>query len=89
MRLVCEEARKARTAEKALQDAQLVETQKAGDLRLAKLKEVHELRKLELKAEQEKAYLEAKKEAAAREHELKIAGLGKHPPPDGASAMTL
>ena len=44
---------------------------------------------LELKAEQEKALLaakiEAKKEAAAREHELKMASLGKHPPSDKAS----
>ena len=36
------------------------------------------MRDLELKAEQEKALLEAEKEAAVREHELKMAGLGKH-----------
>ena len=42
---------------------------------------------LELKAEQETAILEAEKEAAAREHELKMAGLGKHPPSDKASAF--
>ena len=46
---------------------------------------------LELKAEQEKALLmaeiEAKKEAAAREHELKMASLGKHPPSDKASTF--
>ena len=46
---------------------------------------------LELKAEQEKANLEAefeaKKEAAACEHELKMAGLGIHPPKDKASAF--
>ena len=41
--------------------------------------------------EQEKALLaaeiEAKKEAATREHELKMASLGKHPPSDKASAF--
>ena len=46
---------------------------------------------LELKAEQEKALLaaeiEAKKEAAAREHELKMASLGKQSPSDKASAF--
>ena len=42
---------------------------------------------LELKAEQEKALLEAEKEAAARQHELKKADLGKHPPSDRASAF--
>ena len=36
------------------------------------------MRKLELNAEQEKALLEAKKEAAMREHELKMASIGKH-----------
>ena len=94
-RLAREEAQRARDAEKALQDAQFAEAQKAReaarDLRLAELKEARELRELELKAErekrdleikaeQEKALLEAEKEAAAREHELKMAGLGKHSP---------
>ena len=93
-----EERRLAREAQKALQDAQLAaqreqaqraeaEAQKARDLRLAELKEAHELRELELKAEQEKALLEAEKEAAAREHELKMASLGKHAPSDKASTF--
>ena len=93
-----EERRLAREAEKALQDAQLAaqreqaqraeaEAQKARDLRLAELKEARELRELELKAEQEKALLEAEKEAAAREHELKMASLGKHAPSDKASTF--
>ena len=88
-----EERRLAREAEKALQDAQFAEAQKARELRLAELKEARELRELELKAErekcdlelkaeQEKALLEAEKEAAAREHELKMASLGKHSPSD-------
>ena len=86
-----EERRLAREAEKALQDAQLAaqreqaqraeaEAQRAQDLRLAELKEAPELRELELKAE-------ADKEAAAREHELKMAGLGIHSPKDKASAF--
>ena len=93
-----EERRLAREAEKALQDAQFAEAQRARDLRLAELKETRELRELELKAEQEKrdlelkaeqekALLEAEKEGAAREHELKMAGLGKHSPSDKASAF--
>ena len=93
-----EEAQKAREAEKALQDAQLAaqreqaqraeaEAQKARDLRLAELKEARELRELELKAEQEKALLEAEKEAATREHELKMASLGIHTPKDKSSAF--
>ena len=101
-RLAREEAQRARDAEKALQDAQFAEAQKAREaareLRLAELKEARELRELELKAErekrdlelkaeQEKALLEAEKEAAAREHELKMAGLGKHSPSDKASAF--
>ena len=72
-----EERRLAREAEKALQDAQLAQ---ARDLRLAELKETRELRELELKAE-------ADKEAAAREHELKMAGLGIHNPKDKSSAF--
>ena len=104
-----EERRLAREAEKALQDAQFAEAQKAReaaeaeaqrarDLRLAELKEARELRELELKAErekrdlelkaeQEKALLEAEKEAAAREHELKMASLGKQSPSDKASVF--
>ena len=93
-----EERRLAREAEKALQDAQFAEAQRAReaaeaeaqrarDLRLAELKEARELRELELKAEQEKALLEAEKEAAAREHELKMASLGKHSPSDKASVF--
>ena len=49
------------------------------------------MRELKLKAEQEKALLgakiEAKKEAAARENELKMAGLGKQSPSDRPSAF--
>ena len=86
-----EERRLAREAEKALQDAQFAEAQKAREaaeaeaekareLRLAELKEARELRELELKAE-------ADKEAAAREHELKMAGLGIHTPKDKSSAF--
>ena len=83
-RLEREEAQRAREAEKALQDAQLAaqlsEAEKARELRLAELKEARELRELELKAE-------ADKEAAAREHELKMAGLGIHTPMDKSSAF--
>ena len=97
-----EERRLARVAEKALQDAQFAEAQKAQEaaeaeakrareaaeaeaekareLRLAELKEARELRELELKAE-------ADKEAAAREHELKMAGLGIHSPKDKSSTF--
>ena len=56
-------------------------------VRKLELKAEREKRDLELKAEQEKALLEAEKEAAAREHELKMAGLGKHSPPDRASTF--
>ena len=94
-RLAREEAQRACDAEKALQDAQFAEAQKAREaareLKLAELKEARELRELELKAEQEKALLaaeiEAKKEAAARKHELKMASLGKQSPSDKASAF--
>ena len=90
-RLAHEEAQRTCDAEKALQDAQFAEAQKARDLRLAELKEACELRELELKAEQEKALLpaeiEAKKEATMREHELKMARLGKHSPSDRAGAF--
>ena len=74
------EAQRARDAEKAAHE-------EARELRLAELKEARELRELELKAEQEKALLEAEKEAAAREHELKMASLGKQSPSDKASAF--
>ena len=96
------EAQKAREAVEAeakrAREAAEAEAQRARDLRLAELKEARELRELELKAErekrdlelkaeQEKALLEAEKEAAAREHELKMASLGKHSPTDKASAF--
>ena len=92
------EAQKARDAEKAACKAAEAEAQRARELRLAELKEAWELRELELKAErekrdlelkaeQEKALLEAEKEAVAREHELKMASLGKHSPSDKASAF--
>ena len=45
------------------------------------------MRELELKAEKEKALLAAELEAVAREHDLKMASLGKHPPSDKASAF--
>ena len=90
-----EERRLAREAEKALQDAQFAaqreqaqraeaEAQKAREeareLRLAELREARELHELELKAE-------ADKEAAAHEHELKMAGLGIHTPKDKSSTF--
>ena len=82
------EAQKAREAAEA--EAQKAR-EAAGELRLAELKEARELRELELKAEQEKALLaadiEAKKEAATREHELKMASLGKQSPSDKASVF--
>ena len=78
------EAQKAREAAEA--EAQKAR-EAARELRLAELKEARELRELELKAEQEKALLEAEKEAAAREHELKMASLGKQSPSDKASAF--
>ena len=60
-------------------------------MRELELKAEREKRELELKAEQEKALLEAefeaKKEADAREHELKMASLGKQSPSDKASAF--
>ena len=74
-----EEAQRARDAEKAAREAAEAEAQRARDLRLAELKEARELRELELKAEVEK-------EAAAREHELKMATLGIHTPKDKSSA---
>ena len=97
-----EERRLAREEAQRARDAAEAEAQKAceaaRELRLAELKEARELRELELKAErekhdlelkaeQEKALLEAEKEAAACEHELKMAGLGKHSPSDKASVF--
>ena len=97
-----EEAQRACDAEKAAREAAEADAQRARELRLAELKESRELRELELnaerekpelmlKAEQEKALLEAefeaKKEADAREHELKMASLGKQSPSDKASAF--
>ena len=73
----CEEARELR----------LAELKEARELRELELKAERKKRDLELKAEQEKALLEAEKEAAAREHELKIASLGKQSPSDQASAF--
>ena len=51
------------------------------------IKEARELCELELKAEKEKALLAAKLEAAAFEHELKMASLGKHSHPNRASVF--
>ena len=69
----CAEAQRARDAEKAARE-------EARELRLAELKEARELHKLELKAG-------ADKEAAAREHELKMAILGIHSPKDKSSTF--
>ena len=71
------EAQKACDAKKAARE-------EARELRLAELKKAREL---ELKAEKEKALFAAELEAAAREHELKMASLGKHSPPDRVSAF--
>ena len=92
------EAQRAREEAQKAREAAEAEAQRARELRLAELKEARELRELELKAErekrdlelkaeQEKALLEAEKEAATREHELKMASLGKHPPSDKASVF--
>ena len=78
------EAQKAREEARELRLAELKE---AREFRELELKAEREKRDLELKAEQEKALLEAEKEAAAREHELKMASLGKHSPSDKASAF--
>ena len=67
------EAQKAREAARELRLAELKE---ACELRESELKAEREKLDLELKAEQEKALLEAEKEAAAHEHELKMASLG-------------
>ena len=94
-RLAREEAQRAREAAEAeaqkahegARELRLAELKEARELRELELKAEREKRDLELKAEQEKALLEAEKEAAAREHELKMAGLGKHSPSDKASAF--
>ena len=87
-RLAREEAERAREAaeaeaqkaREAARELRLAELKEARELRELELKAEREKRDLELKAEQEKALLEVEKEAAAREHELKMAGLGKHSP---------
>ena len=85
------EAQRARDAEKAAREEarelRLAELKEACELRELELKAEREKRELELKAEQEKALLEAEKEAAVREHELKMASLGKQSPSDKASAF--
>ena len=96
------EAQKAREEAQRAREAAEAEAQRVRELRLAELKEARELRELELKAEREKrelelkaeqekalleAEFEAKKEADAREHELKMASLGKHSPSDKASTF--
>ena len=90
-RLAREEAQRAREAAEAeaqkARDAEKAAREEARDLRLAELKEARELHELELKAEQEKALLEAEKEAAACEHELKMASLGKQSPSEKASVF--
>ena len=87
-RLALEEAREeAQRAHKAAEAEAQKAHEAARELRLAELKETHELCKLELKAEKEKAHLAAELEAAVREHELKMASLGKYSPPDRASAF--
>ena len=90
MALQDEQLAKAQEARKESQRAHKAaeaETQKTQNLRLAVLKEACKLHKLEVKAKKEKALLEAEKEAAAWEHELKMAGLGKRPTSDRASAF--
>ena len=90
-RLAREEAQKARDAAEAeaqkARDAEKAAREEARELRLAELKEARALRELELKAEKEKALLAAELEAAAREHELKMASLGKQSPSDKASVF--
>ena len=91
-RLACEDAREeAERARKEAQkacDAEKAACEEARELRLAELKEAREL---ELKAERKKHDLELKaeadKEAAAREHELKMASLGIHSPKDKSGAF--
>ena len=78
------EAQKAREAARELRLAELKEARKLRELEFKAEQEKHHL---ELKAEQEKALLEAEKEAAPREHELKMATLGIHTPKDKSSAF--
>ena len=77
-----EEAQRAREEAQKARDAKKAAREDARELRLAELNEACELRELELKAEREKRDLELKaeadKEAAAHDHELKMANLGKH-----------
>ena len=82
-----EQAQRAEAEAQRARDLRLAELKEARELRELELKAEREKRDLELKAEQEKALLEAEKEAAAREHELKMASLGKHPPSDKASVF--
>ena len=81
-----EEAQRAREAAEAeaqkAHDAKKAAREEARELRLAELKEARELRELELKAE-------ADKEAAAHEHELKMASFGIHTPKDNLVPLTL
>ena len=87
-RLACEEAREeAQRAREEARELILAESKEARELRELELKAEREKLELELKAEQEKALLEAQKEASAREHELKMTSLGKHPPSDKASVF--
>ena len=83
----CEQAQRAEAEAQKAQELRLAELKEARELRELELKAEREKRDLELKAEQEKALLEAEKEAAAREHELKMASLGKQSPSDKASAF--
>ena len=82
-----EQAQRAEAEAQRARELRLAELKEARELRELELKAEREKRDLELKAEQEKALLEAEKEAAAREHELKMASLGKHSPSDKASAF--
>ena len=87
-----EERRLAREAEKALQDAQLAAQREQAQRAEAEAQRAHE----EAQKAREAAEAEAQRardlrlaelEAAGREHELKMASLGKHSPSDKASAF--
>ena len=82
-----EEAQRAEAEAQKARELRLAEVKEARELRELELKAEREKRDLELKAEQQKALLEAEKEAAAREHQLKMASLGKHPPSDKTSVF--
>ena len=92
-RLEHKEAQRARDATEAVAQRAHEEAQKAyaeaRELRLAELKEAHELRELELKASEKSrtSTFRGREKAAAREHELKMASLGKHSSSDKASAF--